>query len=285
MNIEEKTTHDSQGYREASALAQTIFDSLYAGTEPYKSGSVVWELCDTTAGVISQIDNMIAPLVHQRQAQAIAEREGVQPAAVPQGWAMEAVEDGIRLTAPDGERWRFRETDGSDLFVFKFLRAMLDAAPTPADHFPDARKMVQAAQQQEPGVCDKDPRDCWYVRCQLGGVCKNTHPASAQQEPTQCEVGPDHCQPCQAEVNPAFDMEDVRKLYETIERLAQTATTLQVELVAAQPSPWVGLTDADREAVFKSLPDALEGFLKKWGWLHFAKAIEEACRAKNEVKS
>lgn len=53
----------------------------------------------------------------------------MQPAAVPPGWAMEAVEDGIRLTAPDGERWRFRETDGSDLFVFKFLRAMLNAAP------------------------------------------------------------------------------------------------------------------------------------------------------------
>lgn len=69
-----------------------------------------------------------------------------QPVAVPQGWAMEAVEDGIRLTAPDGERWRFRETDGSDLFVFKFLRAMLDAAPSPANHIPDAGKMVQAAQ-------------------------------------------------------------------------------------------------------------------------------------------
>lgn len=53
---------------------------------------------------------------------------------------------------------------------------------------------------------------------------------------------------------------------------------------AAQPRPWVGLTDADREAVFNSLPDALEGFLKKWGWLHFSKATEAALRAKNEVK-
>jgi hypothetical protein len=31
------------------------------------------------------------------------------------------------------------------------------------------------AQQQEP-VCDKDPRGCWSVRCQLGKVCKNTSP-------------------------------------------------------------------------------------------------------------
>lgn len=32
-----------------------------------------------------------------------------------------------------------------------------------------------AQQEQEP-VCDKDPRGCWSVRCQLGKVCKNTSP-------------------------------------------------------------------------------------------------------------
>ena len=26
-------------------------------------------------------------------------------------------------------------------------------------------------------ICDKDPRGCWSVRCQLGKNCKNTHPA------------------------------------------------------------------------------------------------------------
>ncbi len=44
---------------------------------------------------------------------------------------------------------------------------------------------------------------------------------------------------------------------------------------------WVGLTDEDRQAVFESLPDALDGFLKLWGWPHFAKAIEIKVREKN----
>lgn len=44
---------------------------------------------------------------------------------------------------------------------------------------------------------------------------------------------------------------------------------------------WIGLTDEDRQRVFESLPGGLEGFLKGWGWLHFAKAIEEICKEKN----
>jgi hypothetical protein len=44
---------------------------------------------------------------------------------------------------------------------------------------------------------------------------------------------------------------------------------------------WVDLTDEDRQAAFNSLPDMLDGFLKTWGWLHFAKAIEAQVRARN----
>lgn len=44
---------------------------------------------------------------------------------------------------------------------------------------------------------------------------------------------------------------------------------------------WNALTDEDRQRAFASLPDMLDGFLKKWGWLHFAKAIEDICRQKN----
>ena len=44
---------------------------------------------------------------------------------------------------------------------------------------------------------------------------------------------------------------------------------------------WVALTDADRERALNSMPDMLEGFMKTWGWLHFAKAIEDICREKN----
>lgn len=45
---------------------------------------------------------------------------------------------------------------------------------------------------------------------------------------------------------------------------------------------WIELTDEDRTRAFESLPDMLDGFLKTWGWLHFAKAIEDICREKNE---
>lgn len=44
---------------------------------------------------------------------------------------------------------------------------------------------------------------------------------------------------------------------------------------------WIALTDEDREAAFRSMPDMLEGFLKTWGWLHFAKEIERRCMEKN----
>jgi len=50
-------------------------------------------------------------------------------------------------------------------------------------------------------------------------------------------------------------------------------------------SKWIELTDEDRERAFNSLPDMRYGFLKKWGWLHFAKAVEASCREKNATPS
>lgn len=50
---------------------------------------------------------------------------------------------------------------------------------------------------------------------------------------------------------------------------------------APQPAAWNALTDEDRERAMRSMPDMLGGFLKTWGWLHFAKAIEAICREKN----
>jgi hypothetical protein len=49
-----------EAYKAAAYLAKAIFNSLYANKEPYVSGKVVWELCDTTVGVITQIDNMVS---------------------------------------------------------------------------------------------------------------------------------------------------------------------------------------------------------------------------------
>jgi len=48
-----------------------------------------------------------------------------------------------------------------------------------------------------------------------------------------------------------------------------------------QQRTWVGLTDEDRQAAFESMPDMLDGFLKKWGWLHFSKALEAKLKEKN----
>ena len=51
--------------------------------------------------------------------------------------------------------------------------------------------------------------------------------------------------------------------------------------VGGKEGSWVELTDEDRDRAFNTLPDMLDGFMKKWGWLHFAKAIEAICREKN----
>jgi hypothetical protein len=52
-------------YGYAKSLAESLFKKHYAHEEPYASGSVVWEVSDTTIGVLTQIDNMVCTLVHQ----------------------------------------------------------------------------------------------------------------------------------------------------------------------------------------------------------------------------
>jgi hypothetical protein len=49
-------------YREACRFAIWLFQKYYASDEHYASGGVVWEPCYSTAGVMSQIDNMLAGL-------------------------------------------------------------------------------------------------------------------------------------------------------------------------------------------------------------------------------
>lgn len=78
-----------------------------------------------------------------------------------------------------------------------------------------------------------------------------------------------------------------------VERIIKRNLSLQMNLAGiradfkeAQPKgAWVGLTDEDRQAAFESMPDMLEGFLKKWGWLHFSKAIEAKLKQKNGLTS
>jgi hypothetical protein len=57
------TRQQEPAYAEAVSLATALFKKHFAHEEHYASGHVVWVPCDTTAGVISQIDNMVSGLV------------------------------------------------------------------------------------------------------------------------------------------------------------------------------------------------------------------------------
>lgn len=49
-------------YSYASGLAITLFQKHYSNDPDYASGRVVWGLCDSTTGVLTQIDNMVSGL-------------------------------------------------------------------------------------------------------------------------------------------------------------------------------------------------------------------------------
>lgn len=75
---------------------------------------------------------------------------------------------------------------------------------------------------------------------------------------------------------------------DTVElRVSDLRLILERHITSAPPAPsvggWVELTDEDRERAMRSMPDMLEGFMKTWGWLHYAKAIEAICREKNAL--
>ena len=67
----------------------------------------------------------------------------------------------------------------------------------------------------------------------------------------------------------------------TAEQWLDWALSVVTVHLPPQQRTWVGLTDEDRQAAFESMPDMLDGFLKKWGWLHFSKAIEAKLKEKN----
>jgi hypothetical protein len=67
-------------YTEAVSLATALFKKHFAHEEHYASGRIVWEPCDTTAGVISQIDNMVSGLIQPAVRQ--------EPSGEPVAWAI-----------------------------------------------------------------------------------------------------------------------------------------------------------------------------------------------------
>jgi hypothetical protein len=77
-----------------------------------------------------------------------------------------------------------------------------------ADAITALRLAIEQAERQEP-VCDKDPRGCWNVRCQLGKVCKNTAPPQRQPltEEEIDDIWNRYCDEMgEASVNDAYDI-------------------------------------------------------------------------------
>ena len=56
-------TKPDPAYSAACNLATAQFKKHFAHLPDFASGQAVWSLCDSTAGVISQIDNMVSGLV------------------------------------------------------------------------------------------------------------------------------------------------------------------------------------------------------------------------------
>ncbi len=54
---------DAAAFREAKSLAEALFRIHYAHEPEYAAGWIKWEPLDTTAGIITQIDNMVSGLV------------------------------------------------------------------------------------------------------------------------------------------------------------------------------------------------------------------------------
>lgn len=65
----------AEAQREAVTLAQYMYNACYSHEPDCASGKVKWEPCDTPAGVITQIDNMVAGVRAQlAEAQRDSER-------------------------------------------------------------------------------------------------------------------------------------------------------------------------------------------------------------------
>ncbi|GEM_PF-2052210 len=91
-------------YREARTLATALFKKHFAHGQEYASGEVVWGVCDTTAGIISQIDNMVSGLVQPADAAALA--DGWMPIET-------APKDGVELWVFNGEQGVMHWTEGA----------------------------------------------------------------------------------------------------------------------------------------------------------------------------
>ena len=128
----QKQEQDTLAYREAANLAKWLFKKHYAHEEHYASGRVVWNLCDTTAGVITQIDNMVCQLVKAEKHEVSQEPVmGVEVKLIASGgfvgnvwWIHENLQEGVfhLYTHPQPKREWVGLTDEQIHIRYKAMR-------------------------------------------------------------------------------------------------------------------------------------------------------------------
>lgn len=72
-----RRAQEAKTYRAVCDLADDLFYKHFRHEPDYASGQIEWSLCDTTEGVISQIDNMVCGLV-QPSTQSLETKDGQQ---------------------------------------------------------------------------------------------------------------------------------------------------------------------------------------------------------------
>lgn len=57
----------------------------------------------------------------------------------------------------------------------------------------------------------------------------------------------------------------------------------EIELLYSEKArkEWSAMTMEEVENIISKLPGGIEGFLKGWGWMHFAREVEKLCQEKN----
>ena len=148
------------------------------------------------------------------------------------------------------------------------------------DKWADARAAIAALQAAEPTYTDDLElryAEVCEERDHLRAVLRAQSPA---QEPV-VQATSDTARRLAAEFRGTVARKDFEAWGEEVLPLLDGMAAASVVQADDFDEDWIPLTDADRQRAFESMPNMLEGFLKTWGWLHFANAIEEICREKN----
>jgi hypothetical protein len=209
---------ETQAYREAAQLAKWLFKTHYAQEEHYASGRVVWGLCDTTAGVISQIDNMVCKLVLPKE----LEQEPVVHSVITG-----ALFDFMGWLTSRKERLVLSSADEASPAV----DAIRDFAKMRGMSLDDAKVQDWNTTPPQPKELEQEP--VAWLHTKIEGVAVPHRPADLDKHPDRWEAlykAPPPCPTCEA--------------------LARTVMLDQTYHDNISPQrTWVGLTESDRRLI------------------------------------